>query len=139
MYGVPRLTSLQTFALKSHVLAVHQGLRYPCPRDDCSKAFAHRSSLRKHLAGHDMPTTPRKVKAAQSAGDHDIRAMFAGVKAPSLRYGCPAHHVPVGGEDVPKQCLERYNRVYDVRRHLKSEHGLVLEDMEVRLLLAKES
>jgi hypothetical protein len=35
------------------------------------------------------------------------------------------------------RCTARFWRVYDVRRHLKGEHGIDLGDMEVRRLLVK--
>nr|XP_031860367.1 uncharacterized protein CI109_004255 [Kwoniella shandongensis]KAA5527439.1 hypothetical protein CI109_004255 [Kwoniella shandongensis] len=35
----------------------------------------------------------------------------------------------------PTECTMRFWRVYDVRRHLKAEHGIEMEDMEVRRLL----
>ncbi|WVQ75651.1 hypothetical protein IAR50_005280 [Cryptococcus sp. DSM 104548] len=41
------------------------------------------------------------------------------------------------GEDEKGQCSLRFWRVYDVRRHLKSEHGMELEDLQVRMLLVK--
>lgn len=34
-----------------------------------------------------------------------------------------------------KRCILRFWRVYDVRRHLKSEHHVELDDMQVRRLL----
>ncbi|KAK8853452.1 hypothetical protein IAR55_004159 [Kwoniella newhampshirensis] len=39
------------------------------------------------------------------------------------------------GEEARPECTMRFWRVYDVRRHLKAEHGVELEDMEVRRLL----
>ncbi|ODO05504.1 hypothetical protein I350_04555 [Cryptococcus amylolentus CBS 6273] len=45
----------------------------------------------------------------------------------------------VEGETEGEQgrCISRFWRVYDVRRHLKSEHGMELEDLQVRMLLVK--
>ncbi|OCF44530.1 hypothetical protein I317_01602 [Kwoniella heveanensis CBS 569] len=39
------------------------------------------------------------------------------------------------GAGANGRCWMRFWRVYDVRRHLKAEHGIELEDMEVRSLL----
>jgi hypothetical protein len=38
---------------------------------------------------------------------------------------------------MEEKCTARFWRVYDVRRHLKGEHGIDLGDMEVRRLLVK--
>jgi len=43
-----------------------------------------------------------------------------------------------GNAGEQADCRERYSRVYDVRRHLASEHEVILTDMEVRILLAKD-
>lgn len=67
------------------------------------------------------------------------------------RYGCPFNHIrqnrtqhlPDSRSDASTtqthpsfDCYARFWRVYDVRRHLKAEHGAELEDGEVRELLA---
>lgn len=75
-----------------------------------------------------------------------------------LKYGCPIRHFRASAPSTGRtaldgsvdeveavhstreeelECRERYSRVYDVRRHLASEHEVVLTDMEVRMLLAK--
>lgn len=36
---------------------------------------------------------------------------------------------------IGKRCILRFWRVYDVRRHLKSEHRVELDDMQIRRLL----
>lgn len=42
-----------------------------------------------------------------------------------------------GVEERSMRCSLRFWRVYDVRRHLAAEHGMQLEDKEVRKLLMK--
>lgn len=115
---------------------MHQGHKYPCPREHCDKAFAHRSSLKKHLDAHDLPPTPRRRRAREDEGVH-AKDDFLGVKTPKARYTCPAHLMLSEDNNAASGCLERYNRVYDVRRHLASAHEIVMEDLEVRMLLAK--
>jgi hypothetical protein len=60
--------------------------------------------------------------------EEDLGALVTGSEIASRRYGCPA-------EDG---CKVRFWRVYDVRRHLKGDHGLDLEDLEVRRLLSRK-
>lgn len=51
------------------------------------------------------------------------------------RFGCPAHKVIQVEFERINPCHLRFWRVYDVKRHLKADHGLDLEDVEVRTLL----
>lgn len=140
----------QKFALASHVTASHQKLRHTCPKDGCEKAFAHLSSLRKHLAAHDAPPTPsRRAKVDEM----DAKEMITGSRLAARQYACPVHLIyndpllPSASSATLSEedriharldhCTERFNRVYDIRRHLKAEHEVDLQDMEVRLLLAR--
>jgi len=59
-------------------------------------------------------------------------AEVTGAKSSRLRYACPIGLIHGGVE-----CGERYNRVYDVKRHLTGAHGVQLEDLHVRILLSK--
>lgn len=51
------------------------------------------------------------------------------------RFGCPAHRVIQVEFERLNPCHLRFWRVYDIKRHLKADHGLDLEDGEVRALL----
>ena len=51
------------------------------------------------------------------------------------RFGCPAHKVIQVEFERFNPCHMRFWRVYDVKRHLKADHDLDLEDGEVRTLL----
>ena len=57
---------------------------------------------------------------------------ITGARISKLRYPCPIQFVHPEAE-----CDERYSRVYDVKRHLRAEHGVGLEDLQVRVLLSK--
>ena len=54
------------------------------------------------------------------------------------RFGCPASKVVQVEFERVNPCHLRFWRVYDVKRHLKADHGLDLEDAEVRHLLGDE-
>lgn len=82
-----------------------------------------------------MPTTPRR-NAASEAGkqieEEGVMNDITGARTAKLRYPCPIRLI------YPEQeCGERYNRVYDVKRHLKGGHGVELEDLQVRVLLSR--
>lgn len=150
----PNHLNRQKFALASHVTATHRGKRHTCTMEGCDKAFAHLSSLQKHLASHDAPPTPSRQAKME---DEDLtREMLTGSRLALRQFACPVHliyddplsaasmsqhtaggDVAEGLKDIVGRCGERFHRVYDVRRHLKSEHDVDLQDMEVRLLLAR--
>lgn len=46
------------------------------------------------------------------------------------------HACPIGSIEPEAVCQGRFNRVYDIRRHLKGDHGIELDDAEIRALLA---
>lgn len=80
------------------------------------------------------------MAAAASRKITDASKRLTGAAADEIRrHGCPAHATHPHDLPVEERCASRFWRVYDVRRHLKSEHGLELEDAEVRTLLALAS
>jgi hypothetical protein len=85
-----------------------------------------------------------------------VSEVFTGKAMEFRRFGCPVHaleafaahskheggnHGDAVGEDGEgireERCGMRFWRVYDVRRHLRVEHGLELGDLGVRRLLVK--
>ncbi|WRT69978.1 uncharacterized protein IL334_006971 [Kwoniella shivajii] len=142
------------FALEAHRKAVHLALRpHICPIEGCEKSYPHKVNLTRHLATHSRPSTP-------SGRERDEGDVLVGKVKELRRFGCPAHsfdkfaglpatqvnmidvqpHSDVEDHEddfVPEEdrCLMRFWRVYDVRRHLTSDHDIELDDMEVRRLL----
>lgn len=109
--------------------ARHLDLRHNCPREGCGKSFAHKSNLRRHLAGHNRTTSP--PVEAKMPRDEDTKSLLTGQRKREMRHACPI------GSIVPEAaCKGRFNRVYDIRRHLKGDHEIELDDAEVRALLA---
>jgi hypothetical protein len=72
-----------------------------------------------------MASEPQVVEARYLTGD----------VMTDKRFGCPAHKVVQVEFERVNPCHLRFWRVYDVKRHLKADHGLDLEDREVRTLL----
>jgi hypothetical protein len=60
----------------------------------------------------------------QGEESEDLGLLLAGGDRAERRHGCPLG------------CTSRFWRVYDVRRHLKGEHELDVDDLEARRLLA---
>ncbi|WVW86429.1 hypothetical protein I302_108477 [Kwoniella bestiolae CBS 10118] len=148
------------FALEAHRKAIHLALRpHVCPIEGCDKSYPHRANLNRHIATHSRPTTPSGTKD-DNGNNHGL----VGKVKEARRFGCPAHafarfagmsssgdteagqtagmNADASREDdeyIPPlddgRCLMRFWRVYDIRRHLKAEHAIELEDMEVRRLL----
>ncbi len=108
----------QSFALKSHRQTAHLGLKvHSCQLEGCDKSFAHKSNLDRHVITHSQPSSPKEP---------DMSKQVTGEAAVERRYGCPE-----------EGCEGTFWRVYDVRRHLKTEHELDLGDGEVRRWLAR--
>ncbi|WWC91960.1 uncharacterized protein L201_006913 [Kwoniella dendrophila CBS 6074] len=156
------------FALESHRKAVHLALRpHICPIEGCDKAFPHKSNLTRHIATHSRSSTPsadkEDGKASGLAGKvKELRrfgcpahafAEFAGLSSSNtqsqpVEFGgatvqnetqvvVDVEYIP-SAEELADRCPMRFWRVYDIRRHLKAEHSIDLEDMEVRRLLLSD-
>jgi len=134
------------FARDEHAQAAHTRARHKC--DKCGRAYRRPASLKRHLAegwcggntprSPQTPRTPRTPKgagASQPATPHmpDEGALLTGTAhfpggSEHRRWACPF----VDGDEV---CGYRFHRVYDVRRHLASEHDVKVDDMGTREML----
>ena len=127
-------TDHQANSLKTHHKVVHLKIRsYVCPIENCGKAFAHMCNLNQHLKAHNRAASPI-IPFTPSAQTEEARFLTGDVMA-NKRFGCPAHKVIQVEIERVIPCHMRFWRVYDVKRHLKADHGLDLEDVEVRTLL----
>jgi hypothetical protein len=138
---------------------------FGCEEEGCDRIFAsvraiinhsdhkliyQKSSLRKHRQSvHAQAPRSAPSKSSTSlnkppSGKVDI--LTGPITAKSLgdtrRYGCPINRLPdaASNTELPARlyCYSRFWRVYDVRRHLKAEHGLELDDEEVREMLVEK-
>jgi len=88
-------------------------------------------NLNQHLKAHNRAASP-----IATFTPHTEEARFlTGDVMTDKRFGCPAHKVIQVEFERINPCHLRFWRVYDVKRHLKADHGLDLEDLEVRTLL----
>lgn len=91
-------------------------------------------NLNQHLKAHNRAASPIVSFSPQQAQTEEARFLTGDVMA-NKRFGCPAHKVIQVEFERINPCHLRFWRVYDVKRHLKADHGLDLEDVEVRTLL----
>jgi hypothetical protein len=90
-------------------------------------------NLNQHLKAHNRAASPIATFAPQAQVE-EARFLTGDVMT-DKRFGCPAHKVIQVEFERINPCHMRFWRVYDVKRHLKADHGLDLEDLEVRTLL----
>jgi hypothetical protein len=90
-------------------------------------------NLNQHLKAHNRAASPIATNTPQTQAE-EARFLTGDVMT-DKRFGCPAHKVIQVEFERINPCHMRFWRVYDVKRHLKADHGLDLEDVEVRTLL----
>lgn len=126
----------------------HEGRRdFICPHETCGRSFGYKHLLQRHLS---------KLHAAQSESEsnsdegeaatenaqlpmaiNDITGKtYADRSAKQLamlrRLACPYPHLHDLSESLPsisggRSCEYVFSRAYDLRRHLKAEHGVEVE------------
>lgn len=135
---------MQAYALKTHHRVAHLKIRsFACTFEGCGKTYAHMSNLNQHIAAHNRAEEAPLVQATAAAvavtpvpvTQENDTALLTGNVMAIKRYGCPAPQVIQHELEGHARCNLRFWRVYDVRRHLKADHGLDLEDAELRQLL----
>lgn len=146
-------TFAQKKALTAHHNVIHLGQRnHVCPHLHCNSAFGYKHLLERHLAKLHSSTS---VHAETSSEDEapatdvddtlDIQAITGKAYAARLQNAmsirCPYPHVDalvaaaatldVSGPSSSKTCEHVLTRAYDLRRHLRSEHGVDTEKEKV--------
>lgn len=141
---------VQKSALTTHHNVIHLGQRnHMCPHVHCNSAFGYKLLLERHLAKFHCPQAETASEEEASATDADdamdIEAITGKAyaarsqKATSIR--CPYPHVDAlvastvtldnFGPSSNKTCEHVLTRAYDLRRHLRSEHGVDTEKEKV--------
>lgn len=120
------------FARDEHAQATHSRARHRC--NTCGRAYRRPISLTRHLqqgwcGSGSKPPTPTP-KTPKSPADTELLTGTASLPGGSLhrRWACPY----ISDSAV---CQYRFTRVYDVRRHLASEHNVSVDDMGTREML----
>lgn len=87
------------------------------------------------MAAHERAVEVAEPKTFAPYIVEDSAGQLTGNVMANKRYGCPSSHVIRSEMEGQTRCCLRFWRVYDVRRHLKADHDLDLEDAELRQLL----
>ncbi|KZT06855.1 uncharacterized protein LAESUDRAFT_743186 [Laetiporus sulphureus 93-53] len=140
-------------ALTSHHNVSHLGRRdFICPHADCRRAFGYKHLLQRHVAKIHRAKSPSSSESdtqtdQESDGDTALSIDFITGHAYQTRsqtrfknpanLQCPYPTLPPSFvlNEVPTSasgqsggcCRFVFSRAYDLRRHLQSEHGLVVE------------
>ncbi|EFP89569.2 uncharacterized protein PGTG_15718 [Puccinia graminis f. sp. tritici CRL 75-36-700-3] len=128
---------------------------FRCPEQDCSrnkKPFKSLRSLKQHLQVYHPPAQPHR----EGEEEEDEPMTAPGILASSARNtgafictqyppctrayksahttlnSAPGHPKPtekneLDGEGSTEKCLFRFNRIYDIQRHLNSHHSLTVD------------
>jgi len=145
-------------ALNTHNNITHLGRRdFVCPHETCGRTFGYKHLLQRHLS--KLHTTEKNctddaVEFSDQALPTKLRPMSLSVdieEITGMAYSarsrdqvqnsraltCPHPQVAeISGESTPspgssKQCSYLFSRGYDLRRHLRSEHGLEVDKEKV--------
>jgi general transcription factor IIIA len=144
---------VQKNALTTHHNVVHLGQRnHACPHVHCNSAFGYKHLLERHLAKlhssksvHAETASDEEAPATDVDDAMDIEAITGKAYAARLQNAmsirCPYPHVDAlvastatpdtSGPSSSKTCEHILTRAYDLRRHLRSEHGVDTEKEKV--------
>ena len=144
---------VQKNALTAHHNVLHLGQRnHVCPHVHCNSAFGYKHLLERHLVKlhssksvHAETASEDEAPTTDRDNTMDIEAITGKAYAARLQNAvsirCPYPHVDalvastatvdVSGPSSGKTCEHVLTRAYDLRRHLRSEHGVDTEKEKV--------
>ncbi|KAG9087691.1 Strongly-conserved Zn-finger binding protein (TFIIIA), partial [Ceratobasidium sp. UAMH 11750] len=119
-----------------HVRVNHEGARnFPCPKEGCAQSFGYKHVMQRHLERHHRETaTPVPAQASAPTTISALTGQQRSVKNRPRIIACPwpdAFGAGDSADQTAPRCAFRFSRAYDLRRHLKSAHGLEVESDEV--------
>ncbi|KAG6381893.1 hypothetical protein JVT61DRAFT_510 [Boletus reticuloceps] len=141
-------------ALTAHHKIIHLGQRnHVCPHEHCNSAFGYKRLLERHLAKlhssksvYAEATSEEEGSTTDADAAMDIEAItgkaYAARSQNAASIRCPYPHVDAliastvtlddaFGSSPSKACEHILTRAYDLRRHLRSEHGVDTEKEKV--------
>ncbi|KAG8221345.1 hypothetical protein J3R82DRAFT_1515 [Butyriboletus roseoflavus] len=144
---------VQKNTLTTHHNVIHLGQRnHVCPHVHCNSAFGYKHLLERHLAKlhssrgvHPETNSDEEVSATDADDAMDIETITGTAYATRLQNAkairCPYPHIDAlvtpsaipdaSGSSSSKTCEHILTRAYDLRRHLRSEHGVDTEKEKV--------
>lgn len=144
---------MQEKALETHIRVTHLGKRdFVCEHDDCSQSFGYKHLLQRHQSkfhhvGISLVTNPQKESSTSKTQNSDAtfdidditgnayakRAEIKIKNATALQCPFPrledlteASNRTVSSPANLSPCDYVFNRSYDLRRHLKASHEVVV-------------
>ena len=134
----------QKKALATHHNITHLGRRdFVCPVPERGQTFGYKQLLQRHTARVHISAESSDAKDATSSSENEEPARSIGWLTGKDYNSTSAHHNtrrallpcpwPNGfeSEESIGQCSYLFNRAYDLRRHLKTDHSLELTKDEV--------
>ncbi|KAG6333160.1 hypothetical protein ID866_5927 [Astraeus odoratus] len=145
-------------ALTTHNNVIHLGQRnHACPHPNCNSAFGYKHLLERHLTKiHSSKDAQSTASSAEEVTDAEISPLakkgdinidditgktYAHRLQDSKLVRCPYPHIEEllaspsdcasSRASSSKPCDHVLSRAYDLRRHLKAEHGVVAEKEKV--------
>lgn len=136
------------YALKVHVSRVHEGLK-PFSCEICGKRFGYKHLLERHQHLHEPRnssdaatlSTPTSEDPTESH-PHLSNLLGSSRQRAHRERVLPCPWLLLGGPDAGsvqelEACPRKFARLYDVRRHLSSVHGLHVTDTELKTCMPK--
>ncbi|EIM24227.1 hypothetical protein WALSEDRAFT_59155 [Wallemia mellicola CBS 633.66] len=114
-------------SLNVHVNTTHLNIR-PFQCDSCEKAFGH-----KHLLARHMKVHKKEEETVDKTEDKMTVEEFTGVAYQKRTISCP--YLKILELDNLPHCPFKYTRRYDLRRHLKAQHGIDFTKQELNYWL----
>lgn len=144
---------VQKKALTTHHNVIHLGQRnHVCPHIHCNSVFGYKHLLERHRAKlhssksvHGETASEEEASTTEADDTTNIEAITGKVYATRLQNAmsirCPYPHIDAlvtsstapdtYGPSSSKMCEHVLTRAYDLRRHLRSEHGVDTEKERV--------
>lgn len=127
------------YALKVHISRVHEGFK-PFLCEVCGKRFGYKHLLERHQQLHDRSNSSEAETLAHSDSDsHPHLSSLIGSSRKRARrervLPCPWPMLSGQASSEVQElepCSRKFARLYDVRRHLASVHGLHVSDAELK-------
>ncbi|KAH9824127.1 hypothetical protein DFH28DRAFT_1077908 [Melampsora americana] len=138
--------SIDNNQLTSTVNQTESTKPFKCEEVECKKSYQSLRALKSHqISVHQSnlpkPTRSNRCKKKTKANSRIERitqlSLLTGTgyepneDQPKRKFSCPSHHLEKDSNSS-KKCWVRFNRVYDVQRHLRSDHQIEIDREDLK-------